>query len=59
MKKLDSIYIVAADRIQGDLLVHFSDGLSILYRAQFLYDVRNAPGNLVVLNSLIEEQSAE
>lgn len=42
----EGIAIVGADKVRGGLLVHFSDGLSVLYPAQFLYDVKNVDGNV-------------
>jgi hypothetical protein len=37
--------VVAADVMRGDLLVHFSDGESVLFQAEFLKQVRHEHGN--------------
>jgi hypothetical protein len=31
--------------MNGGLLIHFSDGVVVLFHTQFLYDVRNEDGN--------------
>ena len=42
------IRVAAADPNRGDLIVHFFDGTSVLYRAHFLYDVRADDGNVAL-----------
>lgn len=41
----EPLKIKDADRLDNGLLVHFSDGLSVMYHTQFLYDVRNQDDN--------------
>jgi hypothetical protein len=41
----DKIVILEAERMNGGLLIHFSDGVVVLFHTQFLYDVRNEDGN--------------
>jgi hypothetical protein len=36
----EKLIIVDAYKMHGDLLTHFSSGKSVLYRAQFLWDIR-------------------
>ena len=43
-----AITVVAVDQMKGDVLVHFSNGLSVLYHAQFLFDVREHDNNLPI-----------
>lgn len=42
----DAIRIVSLDRVKENVIVHFSNGLSVLYHAQFLFDVRDADNNI-------------
>ena len=42
------IRVAAADPNKGDLIIHFSDGTSVLYHAHFLYDVRADDGNVAL-----------
>ena len=51
--------IRAADPMHGDLLIHFSDGQSVLFQAEYLYEARDADGNEVVPNEAIEPQEIE
>ncbi len=44
----ENIKILGADRMRGDLLIHFSDGMSVLYQAQFLYDIRAHDGSVAI-----------
>jgi hypothetical protein len=44
----DKIVILEAERMNGGLLIHFSDGLVVLFHTQFLNDVRNEDGNQLV-----------
>ena len=37
--------VVNADIFGGDLLVHFSGGEPVMFRANFLWNVRNEDGN--------------
>ena len=53
------IRIVAADPTKGDLIVHFSDGTSVLYHAHFLDEVRNDDGNVALPDTAEEESSLE
>ncbi len=39
------IAILATDQVSNGLLIHFSDGMSVLYQTQFLYEVQNDDGN--------------
>lgn len=54
-----SVKVVAADPMKGDLLVHFSNGTSVLYHSNFLYDVRDDDGNVALSNEAEEEDSDE
>lgn len=36
----NEVSIVGVDRVQEGVLLHFSEGTSVLYHAQFLYDVK-------------------
>lgn len=49
------IQVLAADVSQGDLLVHFSDESSVLFRAQFLSDVREQDSNVEISNEPEEQ----
>lgn len=42
------IRVVGADPTKGDLIVHFSDGTSVLYHAHFLNAVRADDGNIAI-----------
>lgn len=53
------IEVLGADRIRGGLLVHFSDGLSVLFHAKVLYDVRNDDGNVPISNDPVDEGGTE
>ena len=58
MADSEQIKIVGADMVKGGVLIHFRDGLSVLYHATFLYDVRNDDGNVEV-SSMQDEDSVE
>lgn len=49
--------IVAVDIMRGDLLVHFGDGESVLFRAEFLRRVRHEHGNRVLSDEIEEEET--
>lgn len=51
------ITIFATDQVTEGLLVHFSDGISVLYHAQFLYDVQNQDGNKAILDEPEEDEA--
>ena len=55
-KTKNSMVVIGADVSQGNLLVHFSDGESVLFQAHFLSDEREADGNRAVPESSEEEQ---
>jgi hypothetical protein len=44
----DSIRILQADRYDDGILIVFADGTSFVYTPEFLYEHRNADGNLEV-----------
>lgn len=46
----NSVRVVAADPTSGNLIVHFSDGTSVLYHAHFLHEVRHDDGNIALPN---------
>ncbi len=54
----EPLMIVEADRMHGDLLVHFSSGNSVLYHAQFLWDVREHDGNVAIPADAAEKDEA-
>ena len=45
MAQADDIDIELIDRIDKGLIIHFTNGESVLYHAAFLYDVRTHDGN--------------
>ena len=45
MAAQQEITVVAADIMRGDVLVHFSDGASVLFRASYLSSSRSQGGN--------------
>jgi len=45
MAKPEDISIQLIDRTDNGMIVHFSNGESVLYHATFLYDVRHHDGN--------------
>ena len=49
--KLDPLKIVETDTMRGNVLVHFSNGISVHYLAQFLWDVREQDGNVAISDS--------
>ncbi len=53
------VLVVAADPNKGDLIVHFSDGTSVLYHAHFLHDVRDDDGNVALPDTIEGETSLE
>jgi hypothetical protein len=53
------ITIVSLDQMDEAILIHFSDGVSVLYQAQFLYDVQNDDGNVPISNKPDEEAPSE
>jgi len=40
--------IVAADVMRGDVLIHFTNGIAVHYRAPFLWDIRENEGSVVL-----------
>ena len=46
----DKIEITGTDLLNGAILIHFSDGISVLYHPKFLYDVQNDDGNVPISN---------
>jgi hypothetical protein len=42
---LDSIRVLQADRFHDGILIRFTDGTSIFYTPEFLYEHRGADGN--------------
>jgi len=42
------IRVVEVNRFGSDILVYFSDGTSVIYHAQFLYDVKNHDHNVPI-----------
>ena len=58
MADSEQIKIVGTDLVKGGVLIYFADGLSVLYHATFLYDVRNDHGNVDV-SSMQDEDSVE
>ena len=55
---MERLKIVEAEKISGNVLVHFSNNVSILYHAQFLWDVREHDGNVAVSNEPSEEDDS-
>lgn len=53
------IQVVAADPDKGDLIVHFSNGTSILYHAHFLHEVRDDDGNIALAVTDEDETDSE
>lgn len=51
------ITIVTTDQMSEGLLIHFSDGVSVLYHPQFLYDVQNQDGNRPILDEPDKEEA--
>jgi hypothetical protein len=50
MPELKKITIVETTTLaEGDILITFSDGTTILYHARFLYDVRNHDHNINIV----------
>lgn len=43
--------IAFSERLSTGIVVHFEDGISILFTAQFLYEQRYAPPNRVLLTN--------
>ena len=46
--------ILAADVMRGDILIHFSDGASVLFRALYLSNSRGEDENYLVPIDMIE-----
>jgi hypothetical protein len=44
----EPIRVVQVNRFGGDILVYFTDGTSVIYDAQFLYDVRHHDHNIPI-----------
>jgi hypothetical protein len=44
----ERIRVVEVNRFGSDILVYFSDGTSVIYHAQFLYDVKNHDHNVPI-----------
>lgn len=55
----EQIRVLGADLVGGGLLIHFSDGLSVLYHSQFLYSVRDDDGNVLIPNEPEQENDTE
>jgi hypothetical protein len=45
MTSYEKIRVIDVDRFDNGVVVSFSDGQSVLYHAQFLYEVREHDGN--------------
>ena len=54
----ERLIIVDADKMNGNLLIHFSSGKSVLYHAQFLWDVRKHDGNVALPDDAAETDEA-
>ncbi len=52
------LIIVEVDKMHGNLLIHFSNGKSVLYNAQFLWDVRQQDGNVALPDDAAEKDEA-
>ena len=52
----DKIEITGTDQVGGAILIHFSDGVSVLYHPKFLYDMQNDDGNVPISNEPNEER---
>jgi hypothetical protein len=48
------IRILAADRFHDGILIRFTDGTSVLYTPEFLYEHRGASGNREVDDDLAD-----
>ncbi|MGI4828541.1 MAG: hypothetical protein ACRYFU_10185 [Janthinobacterium lividum] len=55
MANSDALIIVAADVMRGDVLIHFSDGSSVLFRSSYLNANRNQDGNEPIPDKLVTE----
>lgn len=53
----EKIQVIDVDRFDNGVVVSFSDGQSVLYHAQFLYDMREHDGNREVFED--EDLDAE
>ena len=49
----EELTIVDADTMTGDVLLHFSNGTSVLFRAHFLWGVRDHDGNVPISYSVV------
>ena len=56
MASSDQIRVIDADTISGNLLIHFSNGTSVLFQAHFLWQVRQSDGNVAISN---EDEAAD
>ena len=54
-KNKEGLHVLDADTVPEGLLVHFSNGISVLYHAQFLFDVRDDDGNIAIPDQIEPE----
>ena len=54
----EKLIMVEADKMHGDLLIHFSSEKSVLYHAQFLWDVWEHDGNVAIPDDAAEKDEA-
>ena len=59
VKTENEVSIIGSDRIEGGILLHFSEGTSVLYHAQFLYDVRDHDHNVPIVVDAEESSEQE
>ena len=45
IKKVIELYVIKASRVDEGLLIYFSNGTTVIYHTQFLYDIRDHDGN--------------
>ena len=55
----DKARIIAADLTAGDLIVHFADGESVLFHADYLSQARREDNNQLLLKELNDEDEQE
>ena len=48
----DHLEVVGVDRVQGDVLIHFSNGFAVHYSAEYLWSVRQEDGNIALPEAL-------
>ena len=51
--------VIAADPMAGDLIIHFSDGKSVLFHADYLEQIRHKDENQVLSNELADDEDLQ